>query len=123
MLWSRNATANVATSIVAGDCVRSGRKTTRSIASDSASTTAKQQRGSRAHSGPVPLGGEGERVRAGHDQLAVREVDEPQDAEDEADADRHQRVDAPRPIASTSTCGRRVRRKSVSRWRGSGHER
>ena len=39
----RNATANVATSIVAADCVRSGRKTTRSIAIDSASTTAKQR--------------------------------------------------------------------------------
>ena len=42
MLWSRNATANVAISITAGDCERSGRKTTRSIASDSAITTAKQ---------------------------------------------------------------------------------
>ncbi len=42
MLCSRNATANVATSISAGDCVRSGRKTTRSIANDSATTTAKQ---------------------------------------------------------------------------------
>ena len=38
----RNATANVATSIVAADCVRSGRKTTRSIAIESAMTTAKQ---------------------------------------------------------------------------------
>ena len=36
---------------------------------------------------------EGERVGAGHDELAVGEVDEPQDAEDEADPDRHQRVD------------------------------
>ena len=41
-LWSRNATANVVTSITAGDCVRSGRKTARSIASESAITTAKQ---------------------------------------------------------------------------------
>ena len=39
-----------------------------------------------------PGGGVRERVRAGHDQLAVGEVDEPQDAEDEADADGHQRV-------------------------------
>ena len=39
----RNATANVATSIVAADCVRSGRKTTRSIAIESAITTAKQR--------------------------------------------------------------------------------
>ena len=42
---------------------------------------------------PVAVGGERERERAGHHELAVREVDEPQDAEDEADADRHQRVD------------------------------
>ena len=40
--WSRNATAKVAMSITAADCVRSGRNTTRSIASESASTTAKQ---------------------------------------------------------------------------------
>ena len=39
---SRNATAKVAMSMTAADCVRSGRKTTRSIASESASTTAKQ---------------------------------------------------------------------------------
>ena len=42
----------------------------------------------------IPLRGEGERVGAGHDQLPVREVDEAQHAEDEADPDRHQRVDA-----------------------------
>ena len=40
--WSRNAIANVVTSITAGDCVRSGRKTARSITSESAITTAKQ---------------------------------------------------------------------------------
>ena len=40
-LCSRNATANVATSMTAGDAVRSGRKTTRSIARESAITTAK----------------------------------------------------------------------------------
>jgi hypothetical protein len=39
------------------------------------------------------VGREGERVRAGHDQLAVGEVDQPQDAEHEADADGHQRID------------------------------
>ena len=43
--------------------------------------------------GPVALGGEGERVRPCHDELAVGEVDESQDAEDETDPDRHQRVD------------------------------
>ena len=41
-LWSRNETANVATSITAGVCVRSGRKTVSSIASESPITTAKQ---------------------------------------------------------------------------------
>ena len=44
MLWSRNETANVATSITAGDCVRSGRKTSRSITVESTSTMAKQRR-------------------------------------------------------------------------------
>ncbi len=43
-LCSRYATANVATSITAGDCVRSGRKTSLSITTESASTTAKQSR-------------------------------------------------------------------------------
>ena len=44
MLCSRNEIANVATSITAGDCVRSGRKTASSIASESPITTAKQAR-------------------------------------------------------------------------------
>ena len=43
--------------------------------------------------GGRPVGRERERVRPGHDQLPVGEVDEPQDAEDESDPDRHQRVD------------------------------
>ena len=42
--WSMNAIANVVTSITAGDAPRSGRKTTVSIASDSATTTATQVR-------------------------------------------------------------------------------
>ena len=42
---------------------------------------------------PAPLGGERESEGTGHHQLAVREVDEAQHAEDETDADRHQRVD------------------------------
>ena len=42
--WSRKATAKVATSMVAADCVRSGRKTTRSIASERAITTPKHRR-------------------------------------------------------------------------------
>ena len=41
MFWSRNATAKVVTSITAGDWVRSGRNTARSIASESAITTTK----------------------------------------------------------------------------------
>ena len=40
--WSRNAIANVVTSITAGVCVRNGRKTARSIASDRSTTTTKQ---------------------------------------------------------------------------------
>ena len=43
-LCIRNATANVATSITAGEWPRSGRKTSRSISSESTSTTAKQRR-------------------------------------------------------------------------------
>ena len=43
MFCSRNATANVATSITAGECPRSGRKTSRSISIESTSTTAKQR--------------------------------------------------------------------------------
>jgi hypothetical protein len=41
-LWSRNASANVVTSITAGEAVRSGLKTARSIRNESAITTAKQ---------------------------------------------------------------------------------
>ena len=43
MLWSRKATAKVATSITAGDWSRSGRKTSHSSATESARTTAKQR--------------------------------------------------------------------------------
>ena len=88
-LCSTNEIANVVTSMTVGDCSRSGRKTARSIASESAITTAKHA--TMLH-GDRPGRGVGERVGAGHDQLAVGEVDEPQDAEDEADADGHQRV-------------------------------
>src|SRR4029079_6485013 len=42
--WSMNAIAKVVTSITAGDAPRSGRKTTVSIASDRATTTATQGR-------------------------------------------------------------------------------
>ena len=41
-LCSTNAIANVVTSMTVGDCSRSGRKTVRSITSESAITTAKQ---------------------------------------------------------------------------------
>ena len=44
MLWRRNAIAKVATSITAGDCSRSGRKTSLSMSIESARTTAKQSR-------------------------------------------------------------------------------
>ena len=61
-----------------------------------------------------PARGEGERVGAGHDQLAVGEVDEPQDAEDEADADGHQRVDRPEP----DRVGERLEAEGRERSRG-----
>src|SRR5262249_49908618 len=41
----------------------------------------------------APAAREDEHVRSDHDQLPVREVDEPQDAEDETDAYGDQRVD------------------------------
>src|SRR5581483_11472776 len=44
MLCNRYATANVATSITAGDWRRSGRKTSQSMSTESASTTPKQKR-------------------------------------------------------------------------------
>src|SRR6266516_3973144 len=47
--------------------------------------------------GPTALVREGERVGTGHHELAVGEVDEAEDAEDQADADRHQRIDAAEP--------------------------
>src|SRR5262249_36804546 len=43
--------------------------------------------------GPVVLASDRKRVGARHDQLPVREVDEAQHAENEADPDGHQRVD------------------------------
>ncbi len=55
-------------------------------------TTAKQSAIPTA-TGPPTLEGEREREPAGHDQLAVREVHEAQDAEDETDADGHERED------------------------------
>ena len=44
MFCRRKATANVATSITAGEWVRRGRKTSQSIRMDSPSTTPKQKR-------------------------------------------------------------------------------
>ena len=41
-LWRRNASAKVVTSMTAGDWPRSGRKTARSIAVESATTTTTQ---------------------------------------------------------------------------------
>src|SRR5919204_1538003 len=46
---------------------------------------------------PAPLRGEREREGTRHDELAVCEVDEPQDSEHEPDANRHQRVDGAEP--------------------------
>ena len=47
--------------------------------------------------GPVAVGREREGERPGHHELPVREVDEPEHAEDEADTDGHQRVDGADP--------------------------
>ena len=92
MLCSRNATAKVATSIDRGRLRPQRPEDDASIASDRAITTAKQST-IPAQTGQSHSEAKRERVGAGHDQLAVGEVDEPQDAEDEADPDRHQRVD------------------------------
>ena len=91
-----NATANVVTSITAGDCERSGRNATSSMASGEHEDDAEAEHDPGPHR-PVAVGREGERVGAGHDQLPVREVDQPQDAEDEADADGHEREDRAQP--------------------------
>jgi hypothetical protein len=75
----------VVTSITAGDCPRSGVHQQRERHDHGeAGGDAQRER---------PGGREGERVRAGHHELAVSEVDEPQHAEDEADPHRHQRID------------------------------
>ena len=92
MFSSRKATANVATSITAGDCPRSGRKTSRSIERREHEHDGEAERDS-GPDGPAPVGRERKRERTRHDQLPVGEVDEPQDAEDEPDADSHEGVD------------------------------
>ena len=86
-----NATANVATSIVAADCVRSGGRPH----APSRATARHDEEAERdaAPDGPVAVGGEGQSEAPAAAELPVGEVDEAQHAEDEADADRHQRVD------------------------------
>ena len=93
MFWRMNATANVATSITAGECPRSGRKTSLSISSESSQHDAEAEE-DRLPVRQPPLCAEGEREGAGHHQLPVGEVDEAEHAEDEADPHRHERVDA-----------------------------
>ena len=90
--WSRNATANVAMSMTAAR-----------LRPQRPEDDALHRQGEREHDGeaegdphadrPVAVGRERERERARHDQLPVGEVDEPHDAEDEPDADRHERED------------------------------
>ena len=92
MFSSRKATANVATSMTAGDCPRSGRKTSRSM-SGREHEHDRQAESDPRPDGPAPVGSERKRERAGHDQLPVGEVDESQDAEDQPDSDGHERVD------------------------------
>ena len=89
----------------------------RSMTSSARSTTAKQST-MPAHAGQSHSDDERERERAGHHELPVREVDEPEHAEDEADPDRHQRVDGPearsrrRRSATFERC-RRARSREV----------
>ena len=104
--------AKVVTSIVAGDCVRSGRKTTSSIASEKPTTTAKQATMLAAIGQSL---GQGERERAGHDQLAVGEVDEPHHAEDETDSDGDERVRSSRADGVDERLDERVEDEAVTR--------
>ena len=107
MLCSRNATANVATSITAGDCAAQ-RPEDEPVHRDREREHDGEAEDDPRPDRPAPLRRERERERAGHHELAVREVDEPQHAEDEADPDRHQRVDRAeresRRRASASRC-------------------
>ena len=83
-------------SITAADWSRSGLKT-RTLHCEREDEHDREAEGdSDAHRPPV-VGRERERERAGHDQLAVREVDQPHHAEDEPDADGHERVDRTEP--------------------------
>ncbi len=95
--WRRNAIANVVTSITAGDCVAQ-RPEDEPVhrAARGATTTAKHMTMLRPGR-PVGLDVNASVYAPAMIELPVGEVDEPQDAEDEPDADRHQRVDRAEP--------------------------
>ena len=94
--WSRNATANVAMSMTAAR-LRAQRPEDDALHREREREHDGEAERDPDADGPVALRGERERERAGHDQLAVGEVDEPHDAEDEADADGHQGEDRAEP--------------------------
>ena len=89
---SRNATANVAISMTAADCV-SQRPEDDPLHREREREHDREAERDADADGPVALRRERERERAGHDQLPVGEVDEPHHAEDEADPDGHERED------------------------------
>ena len=96
MLWSRKATANVAISITAGDWDAQRPEDGPLHRQRQDDHDREAERDPHADR-PAALGCEGERERARHDQLAVGEVHQPEHAEDEPDADRHQREDRAEP--------------------------
>ena len=90
--WSMKAIAKVATSITAGDAPPQGPED--DPVHDEREGDDDDEAGDDAPD-DAPVRRERERVGAGHDELAVREVDEAEDAEDEPDPDRHQCIDGP----------------------------
>ena len=87
----KKLTANEEMSSVAGSALRSGRKATRSVTSASTTATSKP---------PTIMTGtrlaeeREQRIAGDRDQLAMGEIDQPHDPEDQPDAERGQRVEA-----------------------------
>ena len=109
--WSRKLSANDVISSVAGLALRTGRKATRSHGErerDDDHERHRDQEGVRERE-------QDERERADHDQLAVGEVDQAHDPEDERDPEREERIEASE--------GDRVDRVLEHELRGHGGER
>ena len=86
----KKLTAKEAMSSVSGSAPRSGRNATRSMTSASSDGDGERaQHGDRQR----PAGEQQQRIADRGDELAMGEVDEAHDAEDEADAERGQRVE------------------------------